>query len=556
MYSKKIVVQLLSELLLQFEIQDVVISPGSRNAPLSIHFANHQKFNTYSIVDERSAGFVTLGMSQASRKPTVLCCTSGSATVNYYPAVVEAFYQNIPLLIISADRPENYVDIFDGQTIRQKNVFEQHSYGNFQLSELEIDEKNLENYLTIKKAIQLAVEKSGPVHINIPFSEPLYETTDELSVSIDEFKIPKKNKPELNFIQLASDWKKATKILFLVGMQQKNEELQHHLEQISKLEQVIVLTESTSNLSSDDFISSIDPLIFNFPDDKNKDFSPDLLITIGQNIVSKKVKSFLRQAKIRSHWHIDEFWQPDTYFCLTEKIVLHPNDFLTEFFPFMENKTSNYSAIWKQANKKRTIIHQSYLKNIPFSDLKVFEILEQNIPQNTVLHFGNSSPIRYAQLFDFNTKKQVFSNRGASGIDGSTSTAIGYSMKSNQQTTMITGDLSFFYDSNALWNNYLPSSFRLIVINNGGGNIFKIIPGPDTSNALTTYFEANHNYSTEHFAKHYHFDYEYVENENQLREVLTHFFSPSSQPKLLEINTKNAENAQILRNYMKCFEVV
>ena len=385
MYSKKIVVQLLSEVLLQFEVQEVVISPGSRNAPLSIHFANHQKFKTYSIVDERSAGFVALGMSQASRKPSVLCCTSGSATVNYYPAVVEAFYQNIPLLIISADRPENYVDIFDGQTIRQKNIFEQHSYGNFQLSELETDEKNLENYLTIKKAVQLAIEKSGPVHINIPFSEPLYETTDELSVSIDEFKIPKKIKPELDFIKLATDWKKANKILFLVGMQQKNKELQQLLEKVSKLKQVVILTESTSNLSAEHFISSIDPLIFNFPDNKNQEFSPDLLITIGQNIVSKKVKSFLRQAEIKNHWHIDEFWQPNTYFCLTEKIALHPVEFLTEFFPFMENKTSNYSSIWKEANKKREVIHHTYLKNTPFSDLKVFEILENFVPKNTII---------------------------------------------------------------------------------------------------------------------------------------------------------------------------
>lgn len=554
MYSKKIVVQLLSEVLLQFDVQDVVISPGSRNAPLSIHFSNHKKFNTFSIVDERSAGFVALGMSQTSRKPTILCCTSGSATVNYYPAIVEAFYQNIPLLIISADRPESYVDIFDGQTIRQKNIFEQHSYGNFQLSELETDEKNLENYLTIKQAIQLAIEKSGPVHINIPFSEPLYETTNELSVSIDEFKIPKKSKSEIDFIPLAKDWKKANKVMFLIGMQYKNEELQLLLNELAKLEQVVILTESTSNVSSKHFISSIDPLIFNFPDDKNEEFSPDLLITVGQNIVSKKIKSFLRKEEIKSHWHIDEFWQPDTYFHLTEKIALQPTEFLSEFFPFMENKTSNYSSIWKKANKKRAIIHQNYLKNIPFSDLKVFEILEKTIPKNTVLHFGNSSPIRYAQLFDFNTEKEVFSNRGASGIDGSTSTAIGYSIKSKKQVVMITGDLSFFYDSNALWNNYIPSSFRLIVINNGGGNIFKIIPGPDSTNALTTYFEAQHEYSTELFAQHYHFEYHYAENENQLSEVLIPFFNLSSQPKLLEINTKNAENAEILRAYMRSFK--
>ncbi|MCB9202348.1 MAG: 2-succinyl-5-enolpyruvyl-6-hydroxy-3-cyclohexene-1-carboxylic-acid synthase [Flavobacteriales bacterium] len=549
MFSSKKVVQTLSELFLQYGIEDIVISPGSRNAPLSIHFFNHKKFTTHVVVDERSAGFVALGMSQKTRKPTVLCCTSGSASVNYYPAIVEAFYQNIPLIVLTADRPANYVDIFDGQTIRQKNVFQNHSYGNYELSE-EDSAKNLD---TIQKALETSILKSGPVHINIPFSEPLYNVVEKIQVSIEKQKIPQRIYPEIDFDALHTIWNNSQKVMILVGMQPLNNPLQEELEKISQLNQVIILTESTSNLNHINFIQHIDSIIFNFDEDKIKEFSPDLLITVGQNIVSKKIKTFLREAKPKNHWHVDEFWHPNTYFCLTEKIQQQPTAFFSKFNEHLKNIDSNYKNLWLDLEQKRKKMHHEFIENVPFSDLKVFSILESKIPHHFVLHFANSSPIRYAQLFDFNENKEVFSNRGASGIDGSSSTAVGYAIKSNKQTTLITGDLSFFYDSNALWNKEIPSNFRIILINNGGGNIFKIIPGPDTSNALESCFEAKHTYTAKHLAQHFNFEYYTASNSQELCQELDTFFKDSQNPKILEVDTKLQENSEILRKYMRSF---
>ncbi|CAG0906374.1 unnamed protein product, partial [Darwinula stevensoni] len=417
----------------------VLISPGSRNAPLSIQFSNHPKFTVYTIVDERSAGFVGVGMSQVTKKPTVLCCTSGSAAVNYYPAIVEAFYQNVPLLVLTADRPKEYVDSFDGQTIRQKEVFEKHSYGNFELSEEESDAANLENYLTIKKALTCAIENSGPVHINIPFSEPLYETTDEIQVQIDEFKFPPKKEEEISMEKLLPIANQSKKIMVVVGMQEVNPALKQELIQFAQNQNVTVLTESISNLNHPDFLPSIDPLIFNFKEDRNEAFAPDLLLTLGQNTVSKKIKSFLRNSKPKNHWHIDPFWQPDTYFCLTEKIKTTPERFLSQLNASFSPSPSDYKEKWQTLQHKKEEIHQNFMENLPFSDLKIFSILEEMLPDDITIHFANSTPIRYAQLFDFTRgNKKVYSNRGASGIDGSTSTSVGYAMISDTPTLLIT----------------------------------------------------------------------------------------------------------------------
>lgn len=163
MYSNKLSVQLLGEVLYRYDITDIIISPGSRNAPLTIHFTNHKEYTCYSIVDERSAAFFALGMAQSKKKPVVICCTSGTASANYYPAIIEAFYQNVPLLVLTADRPENYVDIFDGQTIRQKNIYSNHIYGSFQLSESENEESITQNFLDLKKALHTCIDRKSVV---------------------------------------------------------------------------------------------------------------------------------------------------------------------------------------------------------------------------------------------------------------------------------------------------------------------------------------------------------------------------------------------------------
>lgn len=548
MYSNKLSVQLIGEVLYRYGITDIILSPGSRNAPLTIHFTNHQEYTCYSIVDERSAAFFALGMAQSKKKPVAICCTSGTASANYYPAIIEAFYQNIPIVVLTADRPENYVDIFDGQTIRQKNMYSNHIYGSYQLSESESEESITQNFLDLKKALNTCVLKSGPIHINIPFSEPLYEQIDQIEISFEKLTLPEKNYNSDKYKPLFSTWNNFSKKMILVGMQQPNSELNKLLEKLAEREDTIILTEVTSNLNSSKFYPNIDRYMFPFGEEALDGYKPELLLTIGQNIVSKKIKDFLRKSKLKAHWHLDEYWHPDTYFSLTEKIEENPVIFLKELVK-IPPVASSYSLLWKQLKDERQLRHNDFIKNLPFSDLRVIKTLDEKIPDSYNLQISNSSMIRYAQLFNFNSKNKIFCNRGASGIDGATSTAVGFAVADTHPTLLITGDIGFFYDSNALWNKYIPNTFRIILVNNGGGDIFKIIPGPDSSNSLDEYFVTRHNRTARLMAQEYNFEYIQAHNQEELLKQLDSFFLCSEKPKLLEINTINQPNSRILREY-------
>ncbi len=548
-YSSKRSIQILAHLLQQYGIADIVISPGSRNAPLAIHFSEIDSFNCYSIVDERSAAFVAMGMAKSEKKPVAITCTSGSAVVNYYPAVTEAFYQNIPLLVLTADRPTDFVDIFDGQTIRQKDVFHQHSYGDFQL--LEDSKENAENinFDTIKKAIELCFEKQGPVHINIPLEEPLYELVSELPTFPTVEKTIKHKDYEIPS-NLIAEWHTSQRIMLLVGTRDYSPELENQLTQLVKNHSVVVLSEANSNLYHEKFFRHIDRYIFNFTEEDFKTYAPDLLITVGQNVVSKKVKQFLRSARPKQHWHLDEVWQPDTYFCLTEKIEVKPEVFFSKLLKFINLEPRPYFNLWDVLRDKKDAKHQQFLNTVEFSDFYFFNKASQTVPENYNIHFANSSAIRYAQLFDFG-KRKMYCNRGTSGIDGSTSTAMGFAIKNANPTLLITGDLSFFYDINGLWNQYIPPFVRIIIFNNGEGNIFKIIPGPGNANpnTLDEFIATKHRKNAEHLAKHFGFSYIKVEDDLTLDRVLENFFKPDAQPKILEVNTYGKNSADVQKAY-------
>ncbi|MBP2617168.1 2-succinyl-5-enolpyruvyl-6-hydroxy-3-cyclohexene-1-carboxylic-acid synthase [Chryseobacterium jejuense] len=548
-YSSKRSIQILAHLLQQYGIADVVISPGSRNAPLAIHFSEIDSFNCYSIVDERSAAFVAMGMAKSEKKPAAITCTSGSAVVNYYPAITEAFYQNIPLLVLTADRPTDFVDIFDGQTIRQKDVFHQHSYGDFQL--LEDSKENAEdiNFDIIKKAIELCFEKQGPVHINIPLEEPLYELVSELPTFPTVEKTIKHKDYEIPS-HLIAEWHTSQRIMLLVGTRDYSPELENQLTQLVKNHSVVVLSEVNSNLYHEKFFRHIDRYIFNFTEEDFKTYAPDLLITVGQNVVSKKVKQFLRSARPKQHWHLDEVWQPDTYFSLTEKIEVKPEVFFSKLLKFINLEPRPYFNLWDVLRDKKDAKHQQFLNTVEFSDFYFFNKASQTVPENYNIHFANSSAIRYAQLFDFG-KRRMYCNRGTSGIDGSTSTAMGFAIKNVNPTLLITGDLSFFYDINGLWNQYIPPFVRIIIFNNGEGNIFKIIPGPGNANpnTLDEFIATKHRKNAEHLAKHFGFSYIKVEDDLTLDRVLENFFKPDAQPKILEVNTYGKNSADVQKAY-------
>ena len=553
-YSSKRSIQVLADLFQQYEVLDIIVSPGSRNAPLAIHFSEIDAFNCYSIVDERSAAFVGLGMAKSEKKPVAITCTSGSAAANYYPAVTEAFYQNIPLLIITADRPTDFVDIFDGQTIRQNNLFHQHSYGDFQLLEDSKENSEEVNSDIIKKAIELCIEKQGPVHINIPLEEPLYDLVSELPTFPKVEKTIKHKELEISS-SLIAEWHTSQRIMILVGTRDYSAELESQLTQLVKNHSVVILTEANSNLYHDKFFRHIDRYIFNFSDEDYTHYAPDLLITIGQNVVSKKVKQFLRKAKPKQHWHIDEVWQPDTYYCLTEKLEVKPELFFSKLLNLINLEPRPYYNLWDVLRDKKDAKHLSFLNLVEFSDFYFFNTVSSSIPEHYNIHFSNSSAIRYAQLFDFG-KRKMYCNRGTSGIDGSTSTAMGFAIKNANPTLLITGDLSFFYDINGLWNQYIPPFTRIIIFNNGEGNIFKIIPGPGNANANTVneFIATTHHKNAEFMAKHFGFSYVKVEDDGTLDRVLGNFFKPDVQPKIMEVCTQGKNNADIQKAYFNALK--
>lgn len=548
MYPKKELAQIVISACHQYHIDTVVISPGSRNAPLTIGFSNHPNIKALSIVDERCAAFFALGIAQQTQKPVAIVCTSGSALLNYYPAIAEAYYSKIPLVVISADRPKHLIDIGDGQTIRQENVFQNHIL--FSANLIENDSKKDFNINLVVESLHIAVSKKGPVHINIPFDEPLYETTEGLK----EYSLPNitsvtADAYQVKFNDLKEIWNTSTKKMILVGVHNKNERLQSIINKFDKDSSVIVLTETTSNLDAKNVINSIDKLIFPFSEEAFKKLQPEVLITIGGMVVSKKIKQFLRKYQPNHHWHIDDLKSMNTYHCLSEFIQEKPEEFLPKLF--VDNGTqSKYKQQWLSIKSERVVKHNAYLDEAPFSDLKVFDEVLKSIPDNSQLQLSNSSIVRYAQLFDVNDSLEIYCNRGTSGIDGSTSTAIGAAFATKKQTVFITGDLSFFYDSNALWNNYIPKNFRIVLINNSGGGIFRFIPGPKSTNALE-YFETSHQLTAEQLSKMYGFDYHSVNGLSNLKKELSVFYSVSNQPKILEIFTEKEVNEKVLKEYFK-----
>ncbi len=548
-YPKIPLAQSIIQICLAKGIKNIVISPGSRNAPLTIGFVSNPEFNCYSIADERCAAFFAVGIAQQIQKPVAVVCTSGSALLNYYPAFAEAFYSQIPLIVISADRPQSKIDIGDGQTIRQENVFQNHSLYNANLSE----EVSVENDLKINKAIHKALIKKGPVHINAPFEEPLYQTVSKLDVdvTISAFRKTVHKISIDQIVEFTNIWNQSKKKLILIGENKPNEIDAEIIESFAKDNSVVVMTETTSNLHNPSFLNNIDTIITPFAKKEFKILQPDILITFGGMVVSKRIKAFLRQYKPTHHWHIDTLRAYNTYGYLTQHFKVNPNLFFKQFLPFTIPIKSNYFSTFDKISALREKKHQEYLAKIPFSDFKAFEKIIPSLPENSMLHLSNSSAIRYAQLFDIDPSIQVFCNRGTSGIDGSTSTAIGAAVGNERPAVLIAGDIGFLYDSNALWNEYTPKNFKIILLNNGGGGIFRILPGHEETPVFNKFFETSHCLTAEQLAKMYGFEYSIASTEANLETSLKALYAQNEKPSILEVFTPTLENDKILLQYFR-----
>ncbi|MEM8763413.1 MAG: 2-succinyl-5-enolpyruvyl-6-hydroxy-3-cyclohexene-1-carboxylic-acid synthase [Bacteroidota bacterium] len=555
------------------DIKHIVISPGSRNAPLILGFTKNDWFSCYSIVDERVAGFFALGMAKNLKQPVAVLCTSGSALLNYHPAISEAYYSEIPLVVISADRPSYKIDIGDGQTIRQENVFTKHiGYAANLKQDISHATKTVEdfgpnllndtqqqiqahNQTELERALSSCHTEKLPIHINVPFEEPLYGTTHTPSIAIPDLNAFSENREAslTDYGSFAKQWQKSKRKMILVGVAQPHLLEPEIVKALGTDPSVLIFTETTSNLQHPNFFSSIDSIIA--PIEKSEDaaekfekLQPEILITLGGLIVSKKVKAFLRKYKPLEHWHVSQGKAYDTFFCLKKHFKTNPNSFLkvlTDSSPTISNYTEPWLAVKTNYEKRLP----QYLEKIPFSDFSAFALVQKTIPEKYQVHLANSSTVRYSQLFDMNPSLDVFCNRGTSGIDGSTSTAVGAAVHHPTPTVLITGDLSFFYDSNALWNTYTRSDFRIVVLNNEGGGIFRILPGKEETEDFKTYFETSHGLEASHLAQMFGFSYQKVGAKAELEHVLKTFYDRTDQPKILEIVTPRTLNNKILLDY-------
>ncbi|MEY2764576.1 MAG: hypothetical protein RLZZ205_1000 [Bacteroidota bacterium] len=485
--TNKTAVQSLLFLLQERDIQNIVYSPGSRNAPFAIALDGHVFFKVHIKVDERSAAFFALGMAQQLGKPVALICTSGTAPLNYAPAIAEAYYQEIPLVVITADRPAESINQSEGQCINQIGIYNNFIKAEYNIIEEAEDEQEVvSNHRELSKVLNQALQfPLGPVHINTPFKEPLYKEQSVVhsmtSVKTDgPGEVYSTNFPEFN---------RNGKYLVLMG-QNTDDSIAPFIKQLTLLNNVTVLTETHSNVHALGGIDCIDRWVMSLSATELESLHWDVVISLGHNVISRKIKTLIK-SKAQAHWSVQ--WQDnpiDTYRLSPLVIQSSIYQFLSNWVSQWSLERSEDSAQTDDENPLERL--EGYFQNRPFSDLKFFFTLSKSWPLNAQVQMGNSSAVRYIQLFEQRRDLRFYGNRGVSGIDGSTSTAVGAAAGVEKDVVLVTGDLSFLYDANGLWHQPWPNNLKIIVVDNGGGGIFKIIDGAKSEPSVPQFFETPH----------------------------------------------------------------
>lgn len=532
-------------------IEHAILSPGSRCAPLTLAFARHPDIHARIISDERSAGFIALGIAQQLEKPVVLVCTSGSATLNYYPAVAEAYFQEIPLLVLTADRPAEWIDQWDGQTIFQPEVFGKHVKKSFQFPDsFSTPDQNWHADRIINEAINLSIQDPpGPVHINIPLREPFYpEIGEEIIFPSNPNVITHfsggSNLNKESFRNLKERLKSLRKILIVAGQQNPNPKLKSLLNQISSNQNIVVLTDTISNLQSEKTICLHDHWLG--IEQLHVSLEPDLIISFGKSVISKSLKQFLRKTKA-SHWHIQINGEgKDTFQKLTRIISCTPVSFLNWLNKNLPDGQTEFQSNWKKLEKATQISLSHAFEQSEFGEYPALHYLLKKIPAFSKIHVANSMAVRYLNLLG-KRPQEIYCNRGTSGIDGSSSTTVGCTFTTKDPVTLITGDLAFFYDRNAFWHNYSMPNLRIILLNNHAGGIFRLIDGPSKQPELEEFFETKQRLTAHHLAAEFGFGHQLVKSQSELETALFDFYKPGIQTRILEIETTSERNAQILK---------
>lgn len=528
MFSDKYNIQILCALMQSKGIKHVVLCPGSRNAPLVHTLVASNAFICMPITDERSAAFVALGISDATHSAVAVCCTSGSALLNMAPAVAEAFYRNRPLLVISADRPEAWIGQMDGQTLPQPNAFGSLVHASVSLPEPETDEQRWHCQRLVNEA--LISLRFGPAHINVPVTEPLFGFNTPTLPKVRPVSLANGNLFSLNNEALL-EWQSAQRPMIIIGQMLPNSVIRNCVKQLSEMG-CLVVAEHIANVDYCGALQNIDEVLKRA---ENID-KPDMVIYLGGHIVSKPLKAWLRKAQSAVYWHQSDCGKVvDLFQCLTKVVSASAEQLLV---CLLEHKPLNidkaFAKAWIDASQRFEITELSPEQSL------ISELLKM-IPSASVLQLANSSTIRDVQKLNVPQGIDCYCNRGTSGIEGSLSTAVGFAMGCNNLVFCIIGDLSFFYDMNALWNTELPSNLRVLLINNGCGAIFHKLPGLKSSEYLDKYVAASHNTTAAGWAGDIGIEYlsvEYDLKHNDLNHLFGSFVDKTKGTQLIEVIIK------------------
>ena len=553
MYSSKENVNILTSLLVAHGVRHAVLCPGSRNSPIVHNLNVCPDIECYPVTDERSAGFYALGMSQCLQEPVVVCVTSGTALLNLAPAVAEAYYQHIPLVVISADRPLVWIDQLDGQTLPQSDAL-----GRFVKKAVSLPEPHDAethwycNRLVNEALIETRHHGNGPVHINVPISEPLFEYStpklpEERSICLLN---PRCHKLLLS-AECAGQFFTSKKPMVIIGQMSTEDLIPQELYTISLC--AVVLNESLSVGKGGEHF---DEVIYALGD--NPDYHPDFVLYLGNTMVSKRIKQWMRSLKDARIWAVSEDGCiHDTSMQLYGVIEGHPADVIDDLVEAAGIKaiqsTEAFKSRWEKALEKADKHAKKYQPD--YSEMAVVKYFEEQLgaAEDCFVHYGNSSAIRLANIY---SNHYVYCNRGVNGIEGSLSTAAGYSVVSDENVLCVIGDLSFFYDQNALWNQNLQGNLRILLLNNGKGGIFNMLKGLDQSPARDQYVAAEHQTSAEGICLQNHVTYLKATNMEEMQQGIDTLLDiKSDRPVLLEVFTDAAEDERVFKDYYKQLKI-
>ena len=554
----------IAEICARKNVSNVVLCPGSRCAPLTLAFTRHPNITTRTFSDERSAGFIALGMAQSTGRPVAVVCTSGTAVYNLAPAVAEAFFSHTPLLIITADRPAEWIAQHDGQTIYQSEVFGKHVKKYFELPQ---DYEHPDSVWGINRIVNEALNLSeqtpcGPVHINAPFREPLYPSKGEDTMSFTKnVRVIREHSgiahlPPLIKQRLVREWAGFNKVLLVGGQHVRNTKLASALDAFREKHHVPIVHDVISNLHEvGNTIQHSDLFLGQSSENHREMLRPDLLITFGHSLISKNLKMFLRKYPAVKHWHIQHQGPvADTFKTVTDVFFTEPETFINVLSSleakesFELQKQENYAGLWEIEERRVLRLLDEFFADAQLNEISVVKILMDNLPDGSNIHLANSMSVRYANFVGLQQDKKevtVFANRGTSGIDGSTSTAVGHALSSQKMNILITGDLAFFYDRNAFWHNYSLPNLRVLLLNNHGGLIFDVLEGPSSMPEAREYFITRQGLTARKLCEEFGIEHLRLDNTRKTKNLLKEFLSPEPGTKVLEVEGDTANNKAV-----------